>query len=355
MGSVVSDSQHSSTPYPPIILVTNAGSSGSARNPWEDSVDLLAGRILYWGDAKFGTSTVDQFEGNQAMRAAWEQVLDNNRSLIPPILHFSRVKTGEVLFNGLCVLDHLELTWFEDPSGRPVRNYRAHLTILDEEFVDVAWLHRRSSARAADDLLHDGPDSWRRYQAGFVDRLRIWAPQIRSQEAQLPAAGSRDVAILEQLIAMSPTHFEAAVVSLFREMRTSSHHHAYTADARWGVRLLRYVHPSASSSVRNQLPGRSEEVRAGKCCWAEGRFSPRRSTRPRTVRTVRDHLDLHAATQEEVLSDAYPASLISGGDLVRMMRELRIARAGVIAAEWLRAVESEATYGLIGGVAGTSR
>ena len=54
---------------------------------------------------------------------------------MPPILHFSRREKSVIRFNGLCVLDRLELTWYEH-HGRPVRNYRAHLTILDEEFVD---------------------------------------------------------------------------------------------------------------------------------------------------------------------------------------------------------------------------
>src|SRR5215203_2180387 len=73
------------------------------------------------------------------------RVLDSQMAVVPPILHFSKKATGTLRFNGLCILDRLELTWFED-QGRPVRNYRAHLTILDEEFVDVTWLHSRVTA-----------------------------------------------------------------------------------------------------------------------------------------------------------------------------------------------------------------
>jgi hypothetical protein len=45
--------------------------------------------------------------------------------------------------------------------------------------------------------------------------------------------------------------------------------------------------------------------------------------------------------QEEVVADGYPTTLIAGADIVRMMRELRIARGGEISRAWLRAVESE--------------
>ncbi|MFL5712652.1 MAG: HNH endonuclease, partial [Chloroflexota bacterium] len=128
-----------------IILVTDERSAGTASNPWDDLVDIPHGRIVYWGDAKFDSRrTVDDFIGNRALKQAFDNVLDSRLALVPPILHFSKQTTGVLRFNGLCILDRLELTWFED-HGRPVRNYRAQLTILDEEFVDISWLHSRMS------------------------------------------------------------------------------------------------------------------------------------------------------------------------------------------------------------------
>ena len=136
-----------------IVLVTDERSAGSTSNPWDDLVDIPHGRIVYWGDAKFDTKrTVDDFPGNRALRDAFNQVLDSQMALVPPILHFSKRETGVLRFNGLCVLDQLELTWFED-HDRPVRNYRAHLTILDEEFVEVDWLHSRMTATSRAELL----------------------------------------------------------------------------------------------------------------------------------------------------------------------------------------------------------
>ena len=45
--------------------------------------------------------------------------------------------------------------------------------------------------------------------------------------------------------------------------------------------------------------------------------------------------------QEEVLEDRYPATLIAGADLVRIMREMRVARGSEISPSWLRSVQSE--------------
>lgn len=35
-----------------IVLVTHERSASRTANPWEDFVDLNAGRVIYWGDAK---------------------------------------------------------------------------------------------------------------------------------------------------------------------------------------------------------------------------------------------------------------------------------------------------------------
>jgi hypothetical protein len=42
-----------------------------------------------------------------------------------------------------------------------------------------------------------------------------------------------------------------------------------------------------------------------------------------------------------VLEDRYPTTLVAGADLVRIMRELRIATGAEIRRTWLRAVEDE--------------
>ena len=56
------------------------------------------------------------------------------------------------MFNGLCALETMELTWFED-HGRPIRNYRYGLSILNNEFVSVDWLKSRMVAVSKQALI----------------------------------------------------------------------------------------------------------------------------------------------------------------------------------------------------------
>ena len=324
-----------------IVLVTHERSANPASNPWEDLVELHAGRIIYWGDAKFDERrTLDDFLGNRAIRAAYDLVLENRVAFVPPILHFSKPRPGVVRFNGLCVFDRLELTWFED-RGRPVRNYRAHLTVLDNEFVDVEWLHRRALAESEGQLLNDGPVAWRRYQAGRTERLNIWAPRIRTQEAQLPAAGSSGAAILQQLVDLSPPTFEGAVVSLFTEIDIVHRISQTRLTADGGFDFLGDF--TLPPPLKYEIEFRGEVKR----------YARRSSVGPKDVsrlvaRLGRGQYGIFVTTsfftrqaQQEVLEDRYPTRLFSGADVVRIMRELRVARGSHISPSWLAAVSAE--------------
>jgi hypothetical protein len=325
-----------------IILVTNESSTGSTSNPWDDLVDIPHGRIVYWGDAKFHhTQTVDDFVGNRALRNAWNHVLDGNMSLVPPILHFSRREKSVIRFNGLCVLDRLELTWFEH-HGRPVRNYRAHLTILDEEFVDVGWLHARMTASSTADLYGRGPKAWVRYQDGAVDRLRVWAPTIRTTAAQLPVVGSSEARILAQLVSLSPTGFEAAVVALLRELDEVRHNITRTRPTADGGFDF-FGQFTLPPPIQYDIPFRGEAKK----------YSRTTPVGPKDVsrlvaRLSRGQYGIFVTTsyftrqtQEEVLEDQYPTKLVAGADLVGIMRETRVASGDSISPTWLRTVETE--------------
>ena len=325
-----------------IILVTDDRSAGSASNPWDDLVDLHHGRIVYWGDAKFDVGRrVDDFPGNRALKEAFNQVLDSQMAVVPPILHFSKRATGSLTFNGLCVLERLELTWFEDHE-RPVRNYRAHLTILDEEFVDVAWIHSRVTASSRSDLVGRGPRAWQRYQDGVIDRLRVWAPLIRSTASQMPPPGSGDAAVLGQLAALTPTGFEAAVVSLLSELEEVRHNITRTrptADGGFDFFGTFALPPP----IQYEIPFRGEAKKYARTTAV----GPKDVSRL-VARLSRGQYGIFVTTsyftrqtQEEVLEDRYPTTLVAGADLVRIMRELRVASGDEIRRAWLRAVEAE--------------
>ncbi len=327
-----------------IVLVTHERSANPGANPWEDSVDLNSGRITYWGDAKFDERRmIDDFVGNRAIRTAFDLVLDNRRSLVPPILHFSKPKAGIVKFNGVCAFDELELTWFED-KGRPVRNYRAQLSILDVESVDVDWLHQRATATTESQLQGSGPPAWRLYQAGKLERLKVWAPNIRTTEAQLPSEDSSGAKVLHQLVDLSPAVFEGAVVSLFEEVDIVHHvsQTRLTADGGFDFEGTFTLPPPLGYSI--DFRG---EVK---------RYSRKTAVKPKDVsrlvaRLGRGQYGLYVTTsyftkqaQQEVSEDGSPTRLFAGADVVRFMRELRVVRGAEIK-EWLSAIAARADVG----------
>jgi hypothetical protein len=322
-----------------IVLVTHEKSASRTANPWEDFVDINAGRIIYWGDSKWDPNrTLDDFVGNRALRAAHDVVLTGQRGLAPPMLHFSKPRPGTVLFNGLCVFDRLELSWFED-NGRPVRNYRAHLAILDEEFVEVDWLHRRAQATDASQLVDDGPMAWRQYQSGLVKRLRVWARQIRTREMQLPPESSSDASILEQLAAMSPIQFETAVVSLFEELEIV-HRVAQTrptGDGGFDFDGAFTLPPPLEYEI--DFLGEVKKYQRGAGVGAK-------DVSRLVARLARGQYGLFVTTsyfstqaQAEVIADRYPTALFAGADVVRLLKELGAAKSGALSEKWLRAVE----------------
>src|SRR5215469_13612092 len=146
------------TRLPAYIVLVTSHFVGDYANPWDDVIDERAGMIRYWGDAKFAARNkmYDAFPGNRCLKAVYDELLIGDRSMLPPILHFSRPSSGCLVFNGLCALETMELTWFED-SGRPIRNYRYGLSILDEECVHVNWLRSRTIATEKTTIMNGAP------------------------------------------------------------------------------------------------------------------------------------------------------------------------------------------------------
>jgi AspBHI-like restriction endonuclease/restriction endonuclease len=329
------------TTLPAYVVLVTAHIAGDYANPWQDVIDDRAGTIRYWGDAKHSNreKLCDNFAGNRCLKAVYDELLVGDRMLLPPILHFSRPSTGQLLFNGLCALETIELTWFED-RGRPIRNYRYGLSILDTEFVSVEWLKSRVIATSKQTLVSGAPEVWSDYIRGHTRRRQLWKTNVRSTGAQLPKTGSTDDKILRQLVNLSPKQFEAVVVALFREMKTVEH----------SITQTRYVNDSGFDffgvftmplPVGYEVPFRGEAKR-----WKQGvgvgevsRLVARLRRGEYGIFVTTSYFTRQA--QEEVFEDAYPVKLLSGIDLVGFLRELKLISGDNIRKEWLAAVFPE--------------
>lgn len=323
-----------------LILVTHDVTSGHL-NPWDDVVDLSNAEILYWGDAKANVDkTVDEFAGNKVLRTIYDYILSGDRELIPPILHFSKPKKGQVQLNGLCVMDNLEISWFDD-NGKPIQNYHNKLTILDCAEVCLDWLHHRAKSNSIEaiDDHPNCPPAWKKYKKGNKIPLDIWMKQIRTKEAQLPAEDSKDAGILEQLLELEPFQFEKVIVSLFQQMTEITHHISGTRQTSDGG-IDFFGKFKLPRPMNYEIAFRGEVKRYSRSTPVDpksvSRLVARLNRKEYGIFVTTSYFTPQA--QREVLRDEYPVNLISGADLIRMLKHLRLTTNGHIRQEWLDSV-----------------
>ncbi len=277
------------------------------------------------------------------MLSIFEHVLDNRLSELPPILHFSKVKSGLVQFNGLCVLKNLELTWFKD-TGSPVKNYRAELTILDTEKVSVSWLHNRVQCSDSQQLNSAAPKVWEDYIKGNTRKLDIWSKRILDKAEQLPLEKSAGDLLLRRLSELTPTQFEAVVVELFRSLPHVNHKIVRTRPTADGG-LDFFGKFSIPYPVKYEIEFLGEAKK----------FSRETAVQPKHVsrlvaRLSRGQFGVFVTTsyytrqtQREVLEDGYPVRLFSGNDIVNILQELQLVEKGEIKKEWLETMTKNMT------------
>jgi restriction endonuclease Mrr len=157
-----------------------------------------------------------------------------------------------------------------------------------------------------------------------------------------------EASVLRELHGMDPTMFEAAVVSMFRALQDVRHtitRTRPTADGGFDFFGTFLLPPPIGYEI--SFLGEAK------------RFAPTTAVQPKHVsrlvaRLGRGQYGLFVTTsyftkqtQEEVLKDAYPTSLIAGADLVSMMRELRMLKGGSLSQGWLKTIEDELSEGLL--------
>jgi hypothetical protein len=332
---------HLNQPVPAYLILVTHEKTGGILNPWEDFVDLTTGTIRYWGDAKYSINTKhDDFSGNKLLSVVNNLILDGVKDLAPPILHFSKPQKGAVKFNGLCIMDKLELTWFED-HGKPVRNFRAILTILDIDEVSIDWLHQRANCKDVKVLNEKSPTIWKEYLSGNTRRLDIWKSEIKPKSQQLPPEGSPDSDILHELTQLSSIQFEALAVAVFRQLKTVAHSITRTRPTSDGGFDF-YGHFILPYPLFYKIDFLGEAKK-----WTRANAVGAKDVSRLVARLARGQYGIFVTTsyysrqaQKEVLDDGYPVKLLSGIDLIQMMKELHIIQNGQLNRKWLTSVLS---------------
>lgn len=332
---------------PAYLVLVTVRSGGVFHNPWSDVVDYHSGTLIYWGDAKFSKEkSCDDFPGNRELRNLFDRLLDTPRELIPPVLHFTKDARGSMRFSGLLAPERLDLSWFLDDE-RPVQNYRAHFAVLNCPEIDAGWLRARAAAKSEKELQTEwAPSAWKSFVGGKIDRLQTWRESVRHKAQQLPIKGSAESSLLSDLSSLSPPHFEAATVALLESMPTFVQTVTQTqlvADGGFDFfGKFRLPHPlSYEIDFRGEAKKYADSNPVGP--KDVSRLVARLDRRQYGIFVTTSYFTEQA--QEEVYGDKYPVHLISGLDLVLMLRELGHASAKSINESWIRMVaERTAPY-----------
>jgi len=187
---------------------------GSSSTPWEDVHRPDQGFSRYFGDAKPGEKSAEEYLGNDRMLDAFilQSGDKEDRIKAPPILvfeavpHSGRVK-GQLMFHGLGVITKAELVVQRDEKSKQTfPNYVFDIALLDlgaeNEELDWNWINsRRNSSILLKDSLELAPTSWRKWVdsgPASVTRLRrnVITRSVVSEKMQRPAKDSPEEKIL---------------------------------------------------------------------------------------------------------------------------------------------------------------
>ncbi|WP_008295270.1 restriction endonuclease [Congregibacter litoralis] len=276
---------------------------------------------------------------------------------MPPILHFSKQKSGWLTFNGLCALADVRHAWFED-GGKVIKNLRILLSILDTETVSAKWLRERVTSgdmREAD--KNYAPEVWRKVIKGKIERRQVWASKVRSKQQQVPVANSEDENILSEVAALSPAEFEAFTVALIEKLPdiVAGLEHRITRTRRTGDHGIDFF-----GMFKMPYPIDYQIEFLGEAKRYKTPITPDQVSRL-VARLGRGQYGLYFATswyseqtQREIESDRYPVRLFSGQDIVNILRAGDCVADGRLRTDWMQLALAEVDVHFADGLRPTS-
>ncbi|MFI0406093.1 HNH endonuclease [Actinomadura sp. 3N508] len=182
---------------PVIFLRSNPLQAGSSKTPWHDEIDVVGGRVVYYGDHRPDTpAPLGSTRGNaillQTAEAHTSDIADV-RAAAPPLLIFrstqrNQSSKGYLEFCGIGIIEHATIAELEDPgSHKHFSNYVFHISLLDlrpeGNRLDWRWINaRRDPTSTLDTTTALAPDSWVNWvKGGAIKKSRV-EPKMRSPD-----------------------------------------------------------------------------------------------------------------------------------------------------------------------------
>lgn len=351
-------------PLPHLLAVSNQGGFrylGSKEKPrlvvlttslsdpeWPDELNAETGIFTYFGDNKkpgrdlHGTPRF----GNLLLRDIFDATHTTQRDRVPPVLVFSSAGTWrDMVFRGLAVPGASGLSQLEDlvavwklTAGERFQNYRAKFTILNLPVVPRNWVVDIQQGQPS---KSNAPQAWLDWVAtGHYQPLRAARTlETRSKVEQLPRehADKEILASVHDYFREDPVGFEPCAAEISRMALGNDPLIDVTRPTRDGGRdaVGQFQIGDGSSAI---LVDFSVEA---KC------YSPTNAVGVRELSRLISRLRhrqfgvmvttswVHSQAYSEIKEDRHPIIVISGGDIVRILKSQGITSLTEVSA-WLR-------------------
>ena len=338
-------------PFPRLLRLSNQGGfryrgslaalklvvlTSSMNDPdWPDTLDAETGTLTYYGDNKHPGRGLHETprHGNEILRNifASAHVGREGRLLVPPVFVFANTGTWrDVRFLGLAVPGGTSLTAAESlvaiwrtARGRRFQNYRARFSILNVPVVSRDWLDDAGAGR-----LHtpNTPSAWTKWvhigQADVLVAPRSVEFRTRSEQQPTAPEGQSMITAIHSFFRDRPHEFENCAAVLARMLLPDIASLDLTRPSRDGGRdavgQLRIGAGTASVLVDFAMEAK---------CYAP--------TKPVGVRELSRLISrlrhrqfgimittsfVHDQAYREIKEDAHPIIVVSGVDIVELLR-----------------------------------
>jgi hypothetical protein len=334
---------------PRLVVLTSTMSDPE----WPDNLDPETGIFTYYGDNKKpGRELHDTPRyGNVLLRNMFDAMHSGKRDHVPPVLIFASAgQYRDMIFKGLAIpgvaglspLDDLVAVWKTTASKR-FQNYQAKFTILDVPRLSRNWLN---ALQANGNCTADAPAVWREWKTtGRARALKaLRSLEIRTRAEQLPAGN--DDAFLKIILdrySISPVAFEACAAEIVRLL---------LGESVVSIDLTRPVRDGGRDAVGRYLIGRGMSSTAVDFSMEAKCYSPTNSVGVKELSRLISRLRyrqfgilvttswVNSQAYKEIKEDGHPIIVVSGGDIVRILKDKgTTSRQGLIA--WLDALGEE--------------
>jgi len=296
-----------------VVIVSNKQRRPSGLdNPWQDQMDIENGSIEYWGDSRLeGNKNFDEYQGNRLLMDWYlKGQVRKERDEVPPILYFQKPRRGKVTFCGLVIIREVEINRFLE-DGKPVPNYLFHLDILNEDEVQLGWIHDRTSK--GNDAK--APGSWKKWvKTGEIDKYSVWKKSVKSKTEQLPSDDNGKAALRSMVEELSWREFEYMVEFIMARSRRFNQVKVTPPSRDKGYDLTgRVAIPEINFSIDFYLEAKKWKGSVG--VKDVSRLASRLGTGTFGIFVTTSYFTKQA--QEETFA-SYPIKLIPGGELLTM-------------------------------------